>query len=502
MKKTKLSEAERQEKILELKRRKLEALQAQLKFQEDNILEYFNSSYPLVDGTYMRPNPPQQQLLDAWPNRNYKVFTFSGANRIGKTFIATIIAISTMIGKWPWNDEKLYFNHRKARRVRYIGQGWESHIKSVVIPELERLWPKARPVEIKKNSQGYDAFWKDIKTGSTMQIMSNKQDSKMHEGWYGDLIIYDEPPTRDIRVANARGLVDRAGRELFCCTLLSEAWIDREVIRAIGEDGRPDKSVYTISAEINDNIGYGITKEGVEQFKKTLTKEEFDARILGIPAYMSGLVYPMYNRDTHLKPRFKVPLDWPVDIAIDTHPRKPHSVLFLATNQYGLKYIIHELRMNGNGQQLADEIVRIVTWGNYRINRVICDPLAKGDGNMPVTTFDNIANVLARYDILLETASKAKDTGILEVKTHLMGPNNEPSLFIFDDLIYTIQEIEGYMWEKADVGEKEKASKKSDDMMENLYRLILLNTEYEDYDKCDINDYDDYGTTINKTTGY
>jgi len=52
-------------------------------------------------------------------------------------------------------------------------------------------------------------------------------------------------------------------------------------------DGSPDMSVYNISGDIYSNVGYGITAEGVEQFKKTLTEDEIQARLFGKPSYMS-----------------------------------------------------------------------------------------------------------------------------------------------------------------------------------------------------------------------
>ena len=73
----------------------------------------------------------------------------------------------------------------------------------------------------------------------------------------------------------------------------------------------------------------------------------------------------------------------------------------------------------------------------------------------------------------IQCAVKAKASGILEVKNHLISANNEPTLFVFNDLARFIYEIEGYMYDE------EGAPKDEDDhMMENLYRLLLLNTKW------------------------
>jgi hypothetical protein len=257
-------------------------------------------------------------------------------------------------------------------------------------------------------------------------------------------------------------------------TLLKEAWVHREVIKARNEDGSPDRSVYNIHGEITANVGFGITEAGVKQFEKTLTPEQKDARIRGIPSYMSGLVLPQFKRKKHLIKRFPIPLNWMVDIAIDVHPRTEQAVLFTATSERGDRYLVNEIWGHGDGKWIGDNIVRCCKHNVYRVNRVIIDPLAKGDSNQDSTTYETIARILARHDMILEVASKDKDNGILMIKDHLEGPNKEPSLFIFDDLIRTIYEIEGWQWDE----DTQKAKKSDDHFMENLYRTLLLDTHY------------------------
>ena len=384
----------------------------------------------------------------------------------------------------------------EPRKARIVGQDWEKHVKTVLIPTLRRWWPKDRAVSVKKNSLGVEAVWTDELTGSTLEIMSNKQESDLHEGWWGDLIAYDEPPKRDVRIANARGLIDWDGRELFTMTLLKEAWVDREIIKRVDEDGLPDRSIFSVHGDISSNIGYGITEQGVERFKKELSAEEYDARIKGIPSYMAGLVCPEFKRKKHLKERFEIPLDWIVDIAIDVHPRNEQAILFVATSPRGDRYCCQEIYRHGSGTEVGEWVVRAINHFQYRVGKIIIDPLAKGDKNVGETTFDKVDIVLSRYGYTLHTASKDKDSGIIEINRHLDGPNHEPSLFFFRDMKRTIMEIEGWMYDEA----TQVPQKVNDHMMENLYRICLENTvwypveddEYEEAEK----------TTANSWTGY
>ena len=497
--------AELQRLIAEKEAVLLEELKKKKAYMLDNRVEFFQPYTGDVnpDKTLLIPkqNYRQQELLDAIYSGKHRAYTFTGGNRIGKTSIWASIVPCLCAGKWLWNGEKIEFKSpksRRSRKIRIVGQDWEKHIKTVVIPALKEWWPKNRPVDIKKNNVGIEAFWKDVATLSTIEIMSNRQESDLFEGWDGDCVIYDEPPKRDVRIACARGLIDRGGIELFCMTLLKEAWVHQEVINKMDEFGRPDKSVFSVNAVMSDNVGFGITQKDVEHFASMLTEDEVDARINGIPSYMSGLVLPQFKRRKHLVDRFQIPADWIVDVAIDVHPRERQAVLFQATSPRNDKYLCLEIWDNGDGDWLGAEIVRAINTNAFRVGRIIIDPLSKADQNNENTVYGKIERILLQHGHILEVASKRKDDGILSIKTHLEGPNKQPSLFIFNDLIRTIFEIEGWMWDE----ETQKAAKVNDHMMENLYRLCLLETVWY---PMEIFDYEEPRRVANgrdATTGY
>lgn len=490
--------------IAETEASMLEKMEKKKSYILDNRVEYFTKFEGEVDPdktlAIPKQNYKQQELFDAIMSQQFRAYVYSGANRTGKTTTWAALVPCICAGEWLWTKEKISFKSpksRRARKIRIVGQDWEKHIKTVVIPALREWWPKNRPVEVKKNNVGIEAFWKDVKTGSTVEIMSNRQESDLFEGWDGDIIIYDEPPKRDVRIACARGLIDRGGCELFCMTLLKEAWVHQEVINKLDELGRPDKSVFSINAEMVDNVGFGITQKDMDHFASLLTDDEKDARIFGIPSYMSGLVLPQFKRRKHLVDRFQVPADWIVDIAIDVHPREKQAVLFNATSPRNDRYCCHEIWNNGDGDWLGAEIVRVINNNAYRVGSIIIDPLAKADQNNENTVFGKVERILSQYGYLLEVASKSKDDGILLIKEGLEGPNKEPSQFFFNDLVRTIFEIEGWMWDE----DTQKAAKKNDHMMENLYRLSLLNTVWYPLD-----DYFPYEESVsdnrNAMTGY
>ena len=470
--------------------------------QKENKVFFFSDDFYKREGYIsIRPNPPQKRLLDAWDNQDNKVFVYYGGNRMGKTTAGAILAVATLLGYWPWDRNKTpIFPFKLPTAIRWVGQDWEKHVKTVIEPAMDEWWPRLVRINSKKNNMGIRHFWSVPSTGSTLEIMSNKSESDVFEGWRGSLVIYDEPPKRDVRVACARGLVDEGGRELFTMTLIKEAWIHKEVILAKAEDGTPDMSTFCVAGTMFDNVGYGLKREHIVQFAKTLTDEEYEARVNGKPSYLSGLVLPQFDRKKHVIDRFVVPLDYIVDIVIDIHPQKKQAVLFIATSPNNIKFLVNEIHKHGDGTVIANDIIRLILNNSFRVGRILIDPLAKADSNNLETTYGKIDKVLNLFGYYLETASKDKESGILSINNALLGPNNMASLFVFVDMKRTINEAENWMYDK-DTGKPQKID---DDMMENLYRGMLLVTQYyppeDDYVDEEVSNGTDQGA--NSVTGY
>ena len=420
-----------------------------------------------------------------------------------------ILALSFCIGHYPWEDpEKAGKWVHKALgwksgtiRGRIVGQDWEKHIKAVLIPTIKEFWPESFGVTPKKNNTGVDAYW-TFPDGSTVEIMSNNSESAVFEGAGLHFCIYDEPPKRDVRVACARGLVDNNGVEVFAMTLLKEAWVSKEVVNLLDEEGNPDPSVFNIHADIYCNEGFGISREGINQFMKVLTPDEISARIRGIPAYMSGLVLKL-DRKTHYIDAFDVPSHWPVDVAIDIGVAKPHDILFRAISERGFCYVIHAAEVRGDGTAIADYIIKFGSRYNLRINRVIVDPLAKSDRNNENSTYEKIDIHLNRFDLYLETGSKQKEDGILNINNALESTFGSPSLYFFRNASPKMfRQLENLVYE-----DNGSVSKEDDDAFENLYRLMLLDTRYEE--PLDEDEEREYAASLksadsgrNRVTGY
>ena len=483
--KKELAAVKAKEEKLDIQKKSL--IKQQKEYEKKNKLLFFNDpdkGYLGKNGKW-ESNPIQKKYFQALRDPQYKIYGLVGANRISKTFSSTGVTVLTALrGCFPWEDPNevgtWFWNSRNWEppiKIRIVGQDWEKHIKTVIISTIKELWPHSWGFQSRKNGQGVEATWTHP-SGSTIEILSNSSESELFEGWNGNIIIYDEPPKRQNRIACARGLVDYQGIEIFAMTLLKEAWIDQEVVNGVDENGHLDKSTIFFKGDIQDNVGFGITQEGVDQFAKTLTDDEKSARLRGVPSYKSGIILNI-DRKTHIVDRtFEIPSAWMVDVSIDIGIQKPHDILYLATSTDGRKYVCFEDTVSGNGEMIADSIIKKKNRYGLRINRVICDPLAKGSTagmDYEHSTWAKIDNALNRFDLYLEAGSKLKNDGIITINSLLMTVNKIPMLFFFRDLGKTVKQCLNWMYDK-----EGKPSKKDDDMPENLYRLALLETEWEE----------------------
>ena len=507
------AQIEKELEVVKAKEKKLDiqlksVIKQQKEYEKKNKLLFFNDPDKGYLGKHGKweSNPTQKKYFEALKNPLYKILGLVGGNRTAKTFSSTgVTALTGIKGCFPWEDPNevgtWFWNNRGWEppiKIRIVGQDWEKHIKTVIVATIKELWPASWGFDPRKNGQGVEANW--THPAGTIEILSNSSESSVFEGWNGHIVIYDEPPKRENRIACARGLVDYQGIEIFAMTLLKEAWIDQDVVNGVDKNGQLDKSTIFFTSDIQDNVGFGITQEGVDQFAKTLTEDEKSARLRGVPSYKSGIILNM-DREIHVVERnFEIPSSWMVDVAIDIGIQKAHDILYLATSPDGRKYVCFEETVSGNGDIIAESIIQKKNRYMLRINRVICDPLAKGNTagqDFEHSTWSKIDAALNRFDMYLEAGSKLKNDGVITINSLLMTVNKIPMLFFFRDLGKTVKQCLNWMYDK-----EGKPSKKDDDMCENLYRLALLETEWEEPDLSWDSLYSDGSNERDPVTGY
>jgi hypothetical protein len=355
--------------------------------------------------------------------------------------------------------------------------------------------PRDELINVHKGSSGnvdcikIKSKWGGISTIYLDTVKSFLQNPMGHESSQWDWIHVDEPIPQDLWKAVSRGLMDTNGRAWFLCTPLNQAWINdffipsrRTRLNTEGSTSFDNKLVIIGSTKDNPHI----TDEAREEYAKTLSVDERQCRLEGIPKSMSGMVYksfsPEYSPDGHVYENTPTgwencvtpPVDYTIRYAIDPHPQTPHAVLFAATAPTGEVFFFREIFEQTLVKNLAEQINNIVA--NRLVLTCLCDPAAFI--NNPVSG-DTFADTLAIHGIVVQKAVKDLARGIIASQAALKKtmPEGHKWLNFHSSLAETLWEFDHYEW---DSKRENKPIDKNDHMMENFYRLILNGLDWVD----------------------
>lgn len=458
--------------------------------------------------------PHQKQ--DAFHRDKARIRIVLGANRSGKTQSSTNETVAHCLGYRPWlkeDDPDYKVDVRIPGKILVIGESFGEQVKKVLVPkflgDIEKGVPGAIPVNelaaTKKNQQGIVVFIK-FKNGSTIDFQSYDQDVDLFESSDYDIVYYDEPPPRPIWIASQRGLTDRMGRCWLAMTPLKEPWIYDELVC------RDDVGKYTF--DIQDNVGYGLTQPGVDEFAKTLTDDEKEARLRGRFFHLSGLVYKLYG-DINRIGRVPIERHWGVWFHVDTHPRTPHHAIWVAVLPDGKRFVCGELK-NSDPSNLVEPFVEAVKIYESEILRRRGDEIVRliePGSSTPNPTKDglSIKDEFEAHGIFCRPGSKNRDAGILLLQNELQynpEKGTYPNIYFFDDLEGIHKEMTHYVWsdwaQKVAFGrtEKQVPKDKDDHWIEGLHRILLDDPACQGYDYDHESEPVEVSSTGNQWTGY
>ena len=509
---TRLSEL----KEIQAARKRLSELKAEREWRKKNwAIQYYAIKQ---DGTTKGPHKGQ----NAFHRSKARIREVDGGNRSGKSTALCNEVVAHALGYRPWlkeDDPDYKVNVRIPSKGLLAGESFGEQVKKVLIPKLlgdaENGVPGAIPTQellrTKCNPQGVITEIV-LKNGSNIHLQSYDQAVPLFESSDHDYAAFDEPPPRPIWVAIQRGLTDRRGRSWLAMTPLSEPWIYDE-IRTL-----PDMELFNF--DIQDNLGYGLTQEGIDNFSASLTDDEKEARLRGRFYHLSGLVYKSYGA-VHRVSRAKIwpkgtpPAHWPIWMHVDTHPRTPHHAVYMAVAPDSRKFICGELK-NGDPNNRIDPFCEALkVYEKTVFNRDIegfvrlMEPGAQTPN--PVQDGISIWDAFAGKGFLCKPGSKNRDAGILLMQDALKHDPEAgvyPMIYVMDDLLGVHRELTHYVWEewaqKAAQGrtEKQVPRDKDDHYVEGLHRILLDSPYYADISRFDDEEESVSGRTSNSVTGY
>lgn len=411
------------------------------------------------------------------------------------------------------------------------GEDWKLHLGRTIVPELKEWAPQGH-YTTKKNEQGVEYYW-TWKNGSTFTLMCYSQDDDLFESFRAQGAWEDEPPPKSKHIGLSRGLLLDNGKTLMTLTPLKEAWILDEIVLS----GRRDVGIVD-GLKITDNPdllrsdikvleGLGMDKGAITRFLRTLLYDDWEQkkpvtdrgaaaerlldgypdeevsklkilkfikdiepedvppRVFGEFKSLVGRVLKDFDYNMHVIKPFDVPANWPVTVMIDFHLSTPQAISYWAVDERDMHYCVGETWEHYSADQIADDIIKKIRTKGWKIKEAFIDPLSKGDtqyilnrlGSDQRDTFSILYDRLLEHGITLMVGSKDKESGVKNMQTWLRGPNNMPTVFIFEDCARHIYEVQRWVWD--DHGKPSKDA--SDHFMENWYRYTLAGVRFKNH---------------------
>lgn len=408
---------------------------------------------------------------------------FSAANGVGKTAVGVnLLAHMFWPVKSPWFDEQIFSDFPfPVKQGRIVSD--PTTVKNQIVPELKRWFPEGR-YSTKKSGKSYDYNWK-TDTGFEFDVMTYDQDIKEFESVTLSWAWFDEPPPEPIYKAMVSRM--RRGGIIFITAtpLTGSAWMYDSILT----NSVPGQRDY-IEADVEDAcIEHGIRGHlkhaDIERMISEYSEEDKQARVYGKFQHLTGLVFKEFDRKIHIVKPFAInPADFSVVERLDTHPRVPQAVLWVATRRDGVKFVVDELFINANTEELAARIKSKAA--DYRITDRRADPAAfVEDQSVKDITANSLAKRLDALGLTYGKASKARTQAISAIKDALdfRMVGNEmikpPMLYIFETCPRLIWEMEHWQYHEytgkaAEWHEKSgKPVDKDDHEIENLGRALI-----------------------------
>ena len=423
-------------------------------------------------------------------------------------------------------------------RIRITGEDWKSHIGETIIYEFERYAIKGTYVT-KNNHEGVVCLI-TYANGSTIELMTYGSKIDLFESWTGDVWLPDEPSPAPVFQGMARGLSRPGCKIIMLISPLKAPWILNELIEPANKrydtividgltfldneslvandtallrkggalEGDIDEHFRMLLDYENKSKGEHVglinahlrkildeylfveivtNLEGLKRVNDT-DEESRDARFKGIFKHLVGRVFKtykdFYHPHGHLVKPFKIDTDWPVICEIDWHHSIPPFLGFYAWNKEGIIYVIKEIFITMTGEQVAQEIIRQKISNAWRLKKVYCDPLAKGNdkitnntSQMSEDTFTTIKRILNKEGITIDTTGWEKTnkwTGHDRIKDRLSTSSGVPRIFIFDNCVEHRRAFKQLVYVDG------VPSDEDDHPVETTYRAVLTKTKYLD----------------------
>lgn len=314
------------------------------------------------------PNIAQERALECCRQRHPKTGDFCkenhfiAGNGVGKTCAGFGILLAGVTLGPEFLHPTYFANHeffkwckeirsKRMLNVRIVCDSADVEENGSVTQNVKKWLPVAKlagkvgggksyytGVEIPSPMAGYEPTKADVKTFG--------QATTAHAGSEIDVLIFNEPPPQNV-YEEEMSRIRRGGYAFGFLTPLNAAPYLIKVIDSPGGDGKisvTNGSIWDNCRDVPGTRGI-LTRGDVEdQIRRWMAIDPLvaDARIWGRFMQLSGAVFKIFNRQTHVIPPRAIPSNWNVFHCVDPHPHKPAFATWMALSPAGDWYVIAE----------------------------------------------------------------------------------------------------------------------------------------------------------------
>lgn len=452
---------------------------------------------------YYTPIGRVEDFIKVFKSNDFFIVLLSAANGVGKTQVACNIIAHLLFPCGNQYFQGGLFDEWPYPRVGRIISD-PTTVTDTIVPMLHDTLPQGRYNEKKyeetKVGKRYPYLW-ETKGGKPQDrwrftIMTYEQELKEFESATLGWAWFDEPPPKDIFTATAARM--RKGGIIFMTETplgADAAWIYDEIIVNPKSNKKGVGTTAFVTAELED----ACERHGERGFLKhkdilrmisVMDPDEIASRAFGKYEHLTGLIFKKFDTRIHVVDPFDInEQDFVVIMMMDTHPRNPTAVTWLAIHRSGRKFVIDELYGNFRTDELVARIREKETSGGWRVVARYLEPAAYiEDQYTGRSTYSDLLGAGLNF----EKASKQRATGIKLMKDEFdyikQGGQwiKSPTLFFFATCSRHIFEVTHWGWENwrgktaMIKNPKDKPMDKDDHTMENVGRGLLSGVNFSE----------------------
>jgi hypothetical protein len=396
----------------------------------------------------------------------------SGGNRAGKTLTSLVDDLIQAVDESCLPEHLRPYKHFQPPFLcRVVSPDFTATMEGAVFETIRRWVPRSQ-LQGDGWEKGYDKQRRMLhfKNGSWFQFLTAEQDIDKHSGAALDRVHFDEEPPGEKGLKlfreNMMRLIDRKGQLIISMTpLFSASWVLDEIVE---RRDQPHITVIRMDMDENPTLD-GATKEIM---LSGMSKEEVQARKEGKFVYFEGLVYPEFNKETHVvdgPSRESLKKNQDIVCIIDPGLTRT-AVAWVAFDGDNTAVVFDELYLKDSTVEATAEEIKAVnkTW-EIRDPYYLLDPSAR---NRSLVNAEQVEGEFQRQQIYTVPAQNSVEAGMFQVKRRLQQ-RPVPALLVARNCEYTIWEFSRYRWGEPGPDGKKKPIKRDDHLMDCIRYACL-----------------------------